>query len=155
MLVTTHAVEYLTGGSRVANQDINAVSADGVEFDAGQICTEDNDDMRKLLQLNEYQPILEISELTWNGTFFKYPNLTIMVTDGVSQMMLRPSFRRPQFAKRFYGKRSPLYTGRMNVGRKIKLLDYSTSIWMDQKGFEHPCIYIEKIRIEPKGKKQG
>jgi hypothetical protein len=150
MIVTSNAIEYLIRGSEVANEDINAINADCVEFDAGQICTEDDNDMRQLLQLNEYQPILKISELTWNGTYSKYPNLTIMVTDGITQMMLRPSFRKAQFPKTFYGKKSPLYTGRMNVGRRLKLLDYTTSIWVDKKVIGHPCIFIEKMRAEPK-----
>jgi hypothetical protein len=91
MIVTNNAVECLVAGAEMANMDINAVDSTGVEYDAGQGCTEDDHVMRKQLSLNEYQPALEVSELTWHGTFFQYPNLTIMVTDGKSQMMLRPS----------------------------------------------------------------
>ena len=70
MVVTTHAVEYLVYGAQIANNDINAVDSTGVEFDAGQICTEDDPVLRKLLALNEYQPTLEVKELTWHGTFY-------------------------------------------------------------------------------------
>ena len=34
MLVTKNAVEYLVAGAEVANNDINAVDAAGVEYDA-------------------------------------------------------------------------------------------------------------------------
>ena len=150
MIVTNYAVEYLVAGAEMANMDINAVDSTGVEYDAGQVCTEDDHVMRKQLSLNEYQPTLEVSELTWHGTFFRYPNLTIMVTDGKLQMMLRPSFRKKEFAKVFYAKQGHIYTGRMNVGMRIRLLDYTTSIWMSKDGVTHPCIFVEKIRPEPK-----
>jgi len=150
MIVTTHAVEYLISGAQIANNDINAVDSTGVEFDAGQICTEDDHVMRKLIALNEYQPTLEVKELTWHGTFYRYPNLTIMVTDGLTSMLLRPSFRKSEFSKAFFAKRGALYTGRMNVGTRIKLLDYTTSIWVDREGITHPCIFVEKIKAEPK-----
>ena len=139
--------------AEVGNNDINAVDSTGVEFEAGQICTEDDNAMRQLLSLNEYQPVLEVSELTWHGTFLRYPNLTIMVTDGLSHMLLRPSFRRSAFSKGFFAKKGPLYTGRLDIGMEIKLLDYTTSLWVDKHGAPHPCIFAEKLRAEPKRNK--
>jgi hypothetical protein len=47
---------------------LNAIDGDGVQFNAGQICTEDDQAMRELLVLNEYKPVLETCELTWHGT---------------------------------------------------------------------------------------
>jgi hypothetical protein len=93
MIVTSHVVAYLIGGAGVVNNDINMVDLTAFEFDTSQICTEDDLALRKVLTLNDYQLVLEISEPTWHGTFSKYPNLSIMVTDGVSQMLLRPSAR--------------------------------------------------------------
>lgn len=152
MIVTPHAVKYLIGGAEAYNNDINAIDGEGVQFYAGQICTEDDQAMRTLLVLNEYKPVLEICELTWHGTYSKYPTLTIKVTDGVSTMLLRSSYRKPAFDKRFFSKRSPLYSGKMNLGMKIRLMDYSTSIWVDRKGVAHPCIFVEKLMAEPKRK---
>jgi hypothetical protein len=141
MIVTPHAIKYLSGGAEAYNNDINAIDQDDVQYDAGQICTEDDQAMRELLVLNEYQPILEICELTWHGTYSKYPNLTMKVTDGVSTMLLRSSYINPAFHKRFFSKRSPLYSVKMNLGRKIRLMDYSTSIWVDPKG-KLPSVYL-------------
>jgi hypothetical protein len=33
----------------------------------------------------------------------------------------------------------------MNLGMKIRLMDYTTSIWVDRKGSAHPCIFVEKM----------
>jgi hypothetical protein len=38
----------------------------------------------------------------------------------------------------------------MNLGMRIRLLDHSTSIWVDRKGCAHPCIFVEKMTAEPK-----
>jgi hypothetical protein len=83
MIVTPHAVKNLIRGAAAYNNDINAIDKDDVEYDAGQICTEDDQAMRELLVLNEYKPVLEICELTWHDNYSKYPTLTIKVTDGV------------------------------------------------------------------------
>jgi hypothetical protein len=123
-----------------------------VQYDTGQICTEDDQAMRERLVLNEYKPVLEICKLTWHGTYSKYPTLTIKATDGVSTMLLRSSYRKPAFHKRFFSKQSPLYSGKINLGMRIRLMDYSTSIWVDRKGGAHPCIFVEKITSEPKRK---
>jgi hypothetical protein len=49
MIVTPHAVEKLIRGAEAYNNDINAIDKDGVQYDAGQICTEDDQAMRELL----------------------------------------------------------------------------------------------------------
>jgi hypothetical protein len=41
MIVTSHAVKYLINGAEAYNNDINAIDGNGVQFDAGQICTKD------------------------------------------------------------------------------------------------------------------
>ena len=143
-------MNYLICGAEAYNNDINAIDNEGVQFDAGQICTKNDQEVRAVLALNEYNPVLEMSKLRWHGTYFQYPTCTIMVSDGVSSMMLRSSFRKPAFQKRFYAKRSPLYTGKMNLGRKIKLKDYTTSIWVDKSGIMHPCFFVENMIAEPK-----
>jgi hypothetical protein len=102
MIVTPHVVKYLISRAKAYNNDINAIDQDGVQYDAGQICTEDDQAMRELLVLNEYKPVLEIYELRWHVTYSKYPTLTIKVTDGVSTMLLRSSYRQPAFHKRFF-----------------------------------------------------
>jgi hypothetical protein len=68
MIVTPHAVKNLIRGTKAYNNDIHLMDEDDVQYDAGQICTEDDQAMRELLVLNEYKPVLEICELTWHGT---------------------------------------------------------------------------------------
>jgi hypothetical protein len=150
MIVTPHAVKNLVRGAEAYNNDINAIDEDDVQYDAGQICTEDDQAMLELLWLNEYKLVLEIYELTWYGTYSKYPTLTVQVTDGVLTMLLRSSYRKPAFHKRLFSKRSPLYSGKMNLGMRIRLMDYSTSIWVDRKGCAHPCIFVEQMTAKPK-----
>jgi hypothetical protein len=48
MIVTPHAVKNLIRGAEAYNNDINAIDEDGVQYDAGQICTEDDQAMREL-----------------------------------------------------------------------------------------------------------
>jgi hypothetical protein len=150
MIVTPHAVKNLIRGAEAYNNDSSAKDEDDVQYDAGQICTKDDQAMRELLVLNEYKPVLEICKLTWHGTYSKYPTLTIKVTDGVSTMLLRSSYQKPAFHKRFFSKWSPLYSGKINLGTRIRLMDYSTSIWVDRKGGAHPCIFVEKMTAKPK-----
>jgi hypothetical protein len=69
MIVTPHAVKYLISGTKAYNNDINAIDKDGVQYGAGQICTEDDQAMRELLVLNECKPVFEICELTWHCTY--------------------------------------------------------------------------------------
>jgi hypothetical protein len=96
-------VKYLISGAEAYNNDISAIDGDRVQFDARQICPEDDQAMRELLVLNEYKPVLEICALlAWHGTYFKYPTLTTKASDGVSTMLLRSSFRKPAFRKRFF-----------------------------------------------------
>jgi hypothetical protein len=122
MIITPHAVKDLIRGAEAYNNDINAIDEDEVQYAAGQICTEDDQAMRERLVLNGYKPVLEICKLTWHGTYSKYPTLTIKVTDGVSTMLLRSSYRKQAFRKRFFLKRSPLYSGKMNLGMRIRLM---------------------------------
>jgi hypothetical protein len=56
MIVTLHAVKNLIRGAEAYNNDINAIDEDDVQYGAGQICTEDDQAMRKVLVLNEYSP---------------------------------------------------------------------------------------------------
>jgi hypothetical protein len=42
----------------------------------------------------------------------------------------------------------------MNLGMKIRLVDYTTSIWVDRKGSAHLCVFVEKMVAEPKSSRQ-
>jgi hypothetical protein len=42
MIVTPHAVKKLIRGAEVYNNDINAIDENDVQYDAGQICTKDD-----------------------------------------------------------------------------------------------------------------
>jgi hypothetical protein len=111
------------------------------------IFPKDDQAMRELLVLNEYKPVLEICTTNVAGAYFKYPT---QVSDGVTTMLLRSSFRKPAFYESFFSKQSPLYSGKMKLGIKIRLVDYTTSIWVDRKGSAHLCGFVEKMAAEPK-----
>jgi hypothetical protein len=56
MIVTPHAVKNLIRGAEAYNNDINAIDEDDMQYDAGQICTEDDQAMREFLVLNDQNP---------------------------------------------------------------------------------------------------
>jgi hypothetical protein len=53
MIVTPHAVKHLIRGAEAYNNDINVIDEDEVQYNAGQICTKNDQAMRELLVLNE------------------------------------------------------------------------------------------------------
>ena len=56
MIVTPHAVKNLIRGAEAYNNDINAIYEDEVQYDAGQICTKDDQAMWELLVLKSTNP---------------------------------------------------------------------------------------------------
>ena len=67
MQLTENAVMALTAGAMCMNRDITAIDANGKEFYAPQICCEDDRRIRRLMQLEECNPVLEVVSAVWHG----------------------------------------------------------------------------------------
>lgn len=152
MLLTHAAISFLRGGAHSGSEDINAVDdTQGIEYSAAQVQCEDDKKMRKLLQLNEFQPVLQVHSATWLGTFGKYPAIRFIVLDGNGDSMaMFVSYRLPSSLKFIFSKNGPFRTGRLNSGKKFRLLDYTTIIHRNKDGSTESRILFEKIRTEPR-----
>ena len=51
MKLTKGAIRALAQGARKGDEDINAVLADGREMMAGQVCCEDDSELREIMDL--------------------------------------------------------------------------------------------------------
>ena len=82
MNLTKGAVRALRRGALSNNEDVNAVTDDGVVHKAGQICCEDDEIMRKAMGLDEYQPVLEVKRVEWFGRqLCSYPMIKFHCVD--------------------------------------------------------------------------
>jgi hypothetical protein len=107
--------------------------------------------MQKLLQLIEFQPVLLVHSATWLGTFGKYPAIRFIVKDGDGDAMdMFISYRIPSSLKFIFSKNVPFHTGRLNAGKKFRLLDYTTIMHRNKDGSVVPRILLEKLRTEPR-----
>jgi hypothetical protein len=152
MQPTPAAVSFLRCGAQSGSEDINAVDGSiGIEYSAAQVQCEDDKQMRKLLKLNEFQPVLQVHSATWLGTFGKYPAIRFIVMDGDGDSMaMFVSYRLPGSLKFIFSKNGPFRTGRLNAGKKFRLLDYTTIIHRNKDGSTEPRVLFEKIRTEPR-----
>jgi hypothetical protein len=145
MQLTVEAIAMLTQGAHSPSQDDNAISAIGKVFHAGQVQCEDDPKLRKRMGIEEFQPVLEVRELVWLGTWSKFPRINIIVTDGLMSMEMRIGQRSPQARSAIFRKNGPLFSGKLNIGKRFRLLDYTTVM---EKG--KPMILLERIRAAPK-----
>jgi len=152
MQLTSGAVPCLRRGAHVGSEDINAVDEVlGIEYSAAQVQCEDDKKIRKLLQLVEFQPVLQVHSATWLGTFGKYPAICFIVKDGDGDLMdMYISYRLSCSLKFIYSKNGPFHTGRLNAGKKFRLLDYTTIMHRNKDGTVEPRILLEKLRTEPR-----
>ena len=67
MMLTDGAVKSLKRGAMLGTLDINAVTDDGVQHEAGQICSEDDHIMRSAMGHDEFRPVLEVRRTEWFG----------------------------------------------------------------------------------------
>jgi hypothetical protein len=153
MQLTSCAVFCLRRGAEVGSEDVNAVDIHGIEFFAAQVQCEDDKQLRKSLLLQEFQPVLQIHSVTWLGTFGKYPSLRFIVIDGDGDSMaMYMSHRIPHTLKSIFSKAGPFSTGRLNSGKRFRLLDYTTILHRNKDGTIEPRILIEKLRTQPRSK---
>ena len=171
MKLTTGAIRALAKGAKMGNEDINAVDNDGTELMAGQVQCEDDKFMRKLMDLDEFQPVLRVTKMDWLGNWGgSVPTIRWYVTDRDEEdddddyddkreddMVMFISHRTFPIAKNFFKKWGDNKRGKLGVGRRFVLLDYTTVFQTKDKFHDkdEPVIMVERIRCEPKAKIQG
>jgi hypothetical protein len=146
MQLSDFAISMLTAGAQSGLQSTNAIAPDGKVYYAAQVRCDDNPELRKCLNITEYQPVLEVLELIWLGTWKKFPKIKLIVTDGIAKMEMQIGFRNVERKTEFFRKKGPLFTGRLNIGKRFRLLDYTTEV--DESGC--PIVFLERMRAAPK-----
>jgi hypothetical protein len=86
MITTPGAISMLIAGAHVADMDVTSVDLDGKQYFAALRQCEDDSQLRKCLDIDEFQPVVEIVSRTWHGNYGKFPNIRFVVTDGVKEM---------------------------------------------------------------------
>ena len=82
--------------------DVNAVGPNGDLFEAGQMVTEGDAQLRRLLDIDEYRPVLEVVETNWcGGNSRKWNEIGCVVTDGQEKIFLKACCRQKKVRKRF------------------------------------------------------
>lgn len=159
MQLTKGAISALLAGALTENLDVNAVDADGKEYHAPQICCEDDKQIRAAIELEEYNPVLEVVSTTWYGCCsMGLPVIEIMVKDANGDEMLMMATNRNRKITKAFLKRWGNKNGRkLNPGVRFKLLDYTTKVRQISQfnKEEAPIIFVESIRVEPKPKIQS
>ena len=156
MKLTAGSVKALKRGACLGTDDINAVTDDGVRHEAGQICSEDDKIMRGTMGYDEFRPVLEVRRTEWFGrNLGPCPNIKFWCVDteeGGEEICVMASPRMKfKFAKKFYSKTGPFNTGRLKVGRRFQLLDYTTKVVMKDRIHDgrEPIVLVEKMRCAP------
>ena len=158
MQLTSGAIKALIRGAEKGDQEINAVTEDGVEWDAPQIVWED-DYMRKAMEQPEYNPVLEVTKREWLGFWSIIPTIRYTVTDSEDkedEMVMFISHRTYKLAKSFMRKWGD-GKGKLGVGSRFRLMDYTTTVEVDNHFVNHkdtPCIKVESVRCEPNSTRQ-
>ena len=80
-------------------------------------------------------------EVKWMGTFTRYPLIFFTVTDGVNKATMVASDRTKKGLSKFFAKSAPYRSGRMNMGCRFRLVDYTTRMFRGE-----PRIYVEKVK---------
>ena len=76
MKLTTGAVECLSRGAAHDNPDANAVGQNGDLFEAGQMVTEGDAELRRSLDIDEYHPVLEAGNGTKQAAWLRTGKMT-------------------------------------------------------------------------------
>lgn len=161
MILSNGAIDSLTRGARKGDIEVNALSKDGETFYAGQVCCEVDGVERKSVDYDEFTPNLEIKEVVWTQKIVgNVPMKTWLVTDDSdsdNQMVMIHSKRSKQIAKNFLKKWGQSGKDcKLGSGRRFTLVDYTTAMEPPGPMFDDwtPVIRVERIRMEPKSRKQ-
>lgn len=173
MKLTKGAIKALELGAKKGDEDINAVAEDGKELMAGQVCCEDDRQLREIMDLDEFQPVLRVTRMEWLGNWGCVPTIRWHVTDrdeeddednedndkeqAEGDMVMFISHRSFDIAKNFFKKWGDNKKGKLGVGKRFMLVDYTTVFEHKNKFHDkdEPVIMVERIRCEPKPKIQG
>ena len=164
MELTEGAVEALEKGARVGGENVNAIGIDDetgeeVRFVAGQIEAEKHGVPRKWVN-PEFQPVLEVKRIEWFGrNLCSYPMIKFWCTDAGDrdEICVMASPRKGHvFARQIFSKRGIYKQGKLGVGRRFQLLDFTTIVVPKDRVHcgEKAVVHIEKIKCEPKPKRQ-
>ena len=156
MHLTMGAVSALVDGAQSDCLDINAITSikgQSNKFYACQFIWEEKQFQHLRQPFPEYQPILEVEQIHWLGSRGGIPAIRLVVTDGVSSMEMRPSLRSDYVQRRVFKKSSHLFSGKLNVGKRFILLEYTTDvIECAVTKNSTPTIFYEDVRAEPQKK---
>ena len=145
----------LTKGARSGCLDCNAIGTSkfGNEemFYANQFVWEEDCMKEMRVDLPSFKPILEVNSITWHGSYRGTPLISITATDGSWEIEMRVSLRTQYVKKRMLSNSGPIFKGRLNVGCRFRLEEYTTGTI--NKGTV-PVVFVEKIHSEPRSKKQ-
>ena len=159
MKLTQGAVGCLARGAAHKDPDVNAVGPNGDLFEAGQMVTEGDADLRRTLDIDEYRPVLEVVSTNWCGrNFTRWNEIGCLVTDGEETIFMKACYRekkkRKHFLRTWCGGLSP----KLVAGRRFTLMDYTTEVRFlktaSGDAVKQPVVFAERLRIAPKKKVQ-
>ena len=152
MNLTEGAIESLVAGAACDCLDVNSIH-DNTKYYACQYIWEEEEFQHLRQPFPEYQPVLEVKQIQWFGTQKGIPLIRLVVTDGVQSMEMRPSLRTQYVQRRNFKKTGHLFRGKLNVGKRFTLLEYTTDI-IECTGTKKsiPTIFFETIRSQPQKK---
>ena len=156
MLLTNGAVAALIEDATCDCLDVNAITKNKEyeKFYACQFIWEEEQFQHLRQPFPEYQPVLEVQELYWLGTWRGIPVIRLVVTDGLHSMEMRPSLRSDYVQRRNFKKQGHLFRGKLNVGKRFTLLEYTTDVVeCGNTSSAIPTIYFEELRAEPQKKR--
>ena len=146
------SIAHMKRGAEHKSLDFNGVDENGNLFDAGQVQSEGDEDIRYRLGFNELQPVLQVVQCQWHGTYES--NFVLTVTDGRETMFMLPCRRDIAIRHRFMKQWGMGTTSKLSPGSRFRLLDYTTETTTlpntDDPLQVHPVIRVEKIHVEPK-----
>jgi hypothetical protein len=155
MQLTTGAIQALVDGAKSDCLDINAITTNVhvQKFYACQYIWEEEQFQHLRQPFPEFQPVLEVEQIHWLGTRKGIPVIRLVVTDGLQSMEMRPSLRSDYVKKRNFKKMGHLFRGKLNVGKRFTLLEYTTDVTECAHTLNRiPTIFYEDIRAAPQKK---
>ena len=57
-------------------EDYTAVDGNGKKYVAGLVVAEDDKELRKVLGIDEFHPVLEVTKVEFHGTILRHPQIT-------------------------------------------------------------------------------
>ena len=97
--------------------------------------------------------MLEVKQIQWLGTQKGISLIRLVVMDGRQSMEIHSSLRTEYVQRRNFKKSGHLFSGKMNVGKRFTLLEYTAdNIECTITNQSTPTIFFECIRAQPQKK---